>query len=239
MLGPDPAQLAFLDNLQSVVGPLQELTSRTDPGSDWVFSATYRGRPVRIGLDRGRGPFDYVRFAAPLAVPVRLFVEGHYATYTHAVRVTTGDPEFDRRYKVHGNPPEVVAAAIDAATRQWYLATYGDKPPQTDTRDGWLSLFKGFRSQGLPSPPEISHFLDVAIGLTDRLASAYVAHKAAIAATHGPAAAEQWHAAQCAALQSIQSARSRVRTVVIVAVGALFLLPLLGVLLIALLLSLR
>lgn len=245
MFGPDSDQTLFLNNLQAVVGPIQELTSRTDPSSNWLFSAAYRGRPVEIGLDRGRGRFSYVRYTAPLAVPVRMFVEGHYASYALATVVSTGDPEFDRRYKVHGNPPDVVAQALDAPLRQWYLATYGDRPPQTDTEHGRLGIFHCFRPHGathanVPSSQEIAHFLEVVLALTDRLASCYMAQKAAIAASHGAAAAEQWHASNVGLLESVDRTRSRRRMYLFAALAAIFGLPLLGVLLAAvLMLALR
>jgi hypothetical protein len=233
VFGPGKDQLLFKANLERAIGPVREVNAYSDPG-DWVFTGTFKGKTVRAGIVGSKGTFSGVRYAAPISGPVRFHVEGHYATYTHAAHVPTGDPEFDQLYKVHGLPPEIVLAALDAPMRRWYIDTYGDKSPQTDSGNGWLSLYKTYRrtmdtfdlpDSDVPMPEEIAHFFDVAIGLADRMSQGYEARRAEIAQTHGPAAAEQWHASYVGTMQDAERRRQQQRKLLIAIVLAVVAFP--------------
>lgn len=242
MFGPRRDESLFLDNLQKAVGPIQELNQRAEVGA-WRFAATFRGRPVSIAIHGRKGAFSGVRYGSPLGLPIRMYVDGHHTSYFLADVITTGDPEFDRLYKVRGIPAEVVQAALDPGMRQWYLRTYGEKPPQTDTADGSIGLYRSYRrtydtfelpDSDVPTVGEIAHFLEVAVGLADRLTAAYHAQVAAIAATHGKAAADNWHAAQVARMTAITQARKKTRVVVFGIMGVLVVLPVVVALLVVL-----
>lgn len=236
MFGPGRDHLCFLERLRSVVGEYRELNDRTTPG-DWWFAAKHRGRDVRVAITGSRGTFTGVRYAAPLAVPARIHVEGHYATYSHTPVVQTGDPEFDRRYKVHGVPPEVIARVLgDERVRSWYREVYGDRSPQTDTEGSWVSLYRGYRigrldtfdlsPEEVPSAAEIAHFLDVVVDLTDRIGHGFHENVAAIAAAHGPAAGEAWAAQQAGTILAAREASRHRRLLILgVVVGLFVILP--------------
>ena len=239
MFGPGRDQQLFVENLRRAVPDARELNARTARGS-WWWGGTFRGRPVKVSL-LGRHDFlSGVQYCAALGpLPIRMYVEGHYAHYSHAKVVTTGDAEFDRLYKVHGLPAEVVGAALDAPTRAWYLQTYGERSPQTTAEDAWLHVYRSYRKtfdstvlpdHAVPTAEEIARFLEAAIGLSDRLTGAYESLRASIAQGQGAAAAERWHAAQLGVLRDAEQASKRRRLVIFGIVGLVFAVPLLLVL---------
>jgi hypothetical protein len=204
MFGPGKDQLLFLENFRQVVGEVRELTAVTDPNG-WCLAARFGGREVRLTFS-GRGYIlSSVKFAVQLAVPARLFIEGHYASYSQTPVVRTDDAAFHQDYKVHGAPPEVILAVLDAPTRAWFLRTYGERPPQTATRAGWLSLYQSYRFtrdtfclplELVPPPDELRQVLERLLDLADRLAAAYHAMRETIARTQGPDALARWDAEQ-------------------------------------------
>jgi hypothetical protein len=238
MFEPGKDQRQFVDNLQRVVGTVQELTA-VSHHSGWRLAALHRGREVRVTLLGKHYRLSGATFAVRLAVPARLYIEGHYASYSQTPVVRTGDPEFDRPYKVHGFPPEVIQGVLDARTRRWFLDTYGEKTPQTLTEDGWLHVTRTYRRtrdtyelapELIPTPDEICHFLDKAIELADRIAAGFHSTYEAIARAQGPEAAARWASTQEGVLASGEAAQRKLRIVVFAVLGIVIVLPVLVVL---------
>ncbi|MBI4704656.1 MAG: hypothetical protein HY744_26435 [Deltaproteobacteria bacterium] len=237
-----------LDVLRAALGGLHELNSYLDQG-DWWFAAQHRGREVHVGLAGDGGRVTGLTYAAPL-VPrtLQCNIEGTYVSHLTLPRVQTGDPEFDARAHVHGAPPEIVQAALDGPTRRWILDTHvPPRPPQITTDHGFLGIYRCYRRTTrlleippleMPDAAEIARWLDAALGLADRLNGAFDATYQGLQAQQGRAAAERWLAEQHAAADQLARKRTTVRWIVFGAVAALFVLPLLAMLVIALLLLL-
>jgi hypothetical protein len=222
LLGPSEDVRGLFGSLEQAIGkgPIEPFHVGGD--ACWRLVGAYRGRPVRVNVLSDGGILQAIVFTAPLGDrPITLMVHDRARTTILGVpEVRTGDPEFDRVYLVNGLPAEVLAEALDPATRGWIVGTFGERDPGIETEKGFVAVAVRLRvmegawavPRGRVMPPaEIAEWLDAMHGLGDRLTSVYDRRRAAIAASQGEAAAQAWTSGHAAAMAARETRRTRIR----------------------------
>ncbi|MCC7539369.1 MAG: hypothetical protein IT379_24305 [Deltaproteobacteria bacterium] len=220
----------LLSRLEAVLGPLQTLTERPESGPQW-FAGSFRGIPVRVGSS----PSSYTVAVSLYGRPIRLEVRDHTTTIIGMSVVATGDPSFDRHYRVFAYPAEVALGVLDGATRAWIAWLAAERDPEISTEDGELRIRRpsiriAADGDSVPTVAELSAHLEATVSFAMRLTETFDAIQANIARTQGKAASDAWAWAQVETQEQVRRRRRRFRIVVLGVVVAIFVVPVIATL---------
>jgi hypothetical protein len=200
---------------------------------DTVFGSSRGQRRVPFGLTTLRVPL-------PRQLPIVIGAEVRQS-YVHLGSIPetrTGDPAFDARIFVFGSPAEVVAAALEPATRAW-IVSMGENPTVRLEDACVTSHWSTPGVSGRTTSADLLQAARAQIRLADACVAAYDARHHAIRQERGDAAADAWHAAAVAAVtRRAEDAQRRRRILIAGCVAAIVGLLLLGLLAIVGVLSL-
>jgi hypothetical protein len=183
---------------------------------------THRGLPVRAFLITHHQMPIQLRLGVSLgARPIKLLVNHRRNTFMPGVpEVRAGDAPFDQLFLVNGFPVSVLQETLDPATRGWLLERFAKREPTLKTEGGDLTLALPL-ARGpafetiLPSPEELTDWLDKLAAVRARLVAAFDAERVRIEQNRGPAAAEEW----ARQLGASAAARSGARVGVVMAIA--------------------
>lgn len=241
VLGQAPWKRAF-GVLEQVLGPLQWHDSRT-------ACANVEGRPVWLqSVSQSRQADSALRLSVPLAKEIPLALRFHTRHNTAGVgpEVRTGDPRFDEMYLVVGQPAAVIQPALDPQARELICSSFGTGAPwvlSLQSSSGALVTVRPFPTAGgeglgIDQPLSAHEIIGKARCLSylaERLVAEFDRQFAVIAQHQGEAAAQAWVAQQANALlqQTDQEDqhRRKLHLVIGLVVAAIFLLPMLWILL--------
>lgn len=161
---------------------------------DTVFGSSRGQRRVPFGLTTLRVPLS-----RQLPIVIGAEVRQSYVHLGSIPEVRTGDPAFDARIFVFGSPAEVVAAALEPATRTW-IVSMGENPT-VRLEDACVSSHWSTPGvSGRTTPADLLQAARTQIRLADACVAAYDARHQAIRQERGIAAADAWHAEAGAAV---------------------------------------
>lgn len=231
------AQVA--DHVEDEVGP-SLLAEMVGPQA---FRATLGGRGCRVASVRvGRNStLIGVRVIAPTAdAPFELNVTGKRMWMSALPSVPIGDPAFESELRIGATLPELAPILLDADTRRRLHATFASMSRLSRSGLRFLEVSKGHVewfvpvrkvSGGLlfpgepPAPADLRDAIACTFALADRVGPAFERARAEVA-RRGPQADAAWIQGQHAALAIAQQNKKREMRLVIGAVLACSLVPL-------------
>jgi hypothetical protein len=175
--------------------------------------------------------------------PITLTIHNRNTKMIGIPVIPTGDPTFDQQFVVNGWPTDTVRRTLDESFRRWLVATKAGQDPNFRTDKGFLLFHEtlrvtdgasGMRVGRVPSVGELAGWIEAAEGLAERMCAWFDRESAEIEAAHGTEAASAWAHQHIDAMHAREKRRKTFRIAVFVAIGLVFLIPLLLTLLIAL-----